>query len=223
MDEIYKYEREIHGKQLEYYTQKCKELVEELLEDSSFSKEEKEVCELVHMDLQYDELGSQVLSKEEREEKYEEMIAFYDKHLGVGNEKSHNCRIRMALPLAENRNNKEEQERGFNMLFQQLDILETHNPNAREEIGKIYELISYIYRKYLKNYQYSMIYYQPYLRYIEEDAYYRAEIRRCDYTVKVGQNEYPIYVRGPVETKIKENLKADTTWDSPNYTLTIIV
>lgn len=44
MDEIYKYEREIHGKQLEYYTQKCKELVEELLEDSSLSKEEKEVC-----------------------------------------------------------------------------------------------------------------------------------------------------------------------------------
>ena len=62
-----------------------------------------------------------------------------------------------------------------------------------------------------------------YLRYIEEDAYYRAEIRRCDYTVKVGQNEYPIYVRGPVETKIKENLKADTTWDSPNYTLTIMI
>ena len=62
-----------------------------------------------------------------------------------------------------------------------------------------------------------------YLRYIEEDAYFRSEIRRCDYTVKIGENEYPIYVRGPVETKINWNLKADTVWNTPNYTLTIMV
>ena len=62
-----------------------------------------------------------------------------------------------------------------------------------------------------------------YLRYIEEDAYFRSEIRRCDYTVKIGTVEYPIYVRGPVETKIKENLKSETTWNIPNYTLTVMV
>ena len=62
-----------------------------------------------------------------------------------------------------------------------------------------------------------------YLRYIEEDAYFRSEIRRCDYIVKIGENEYPIYVRGPVETKINWNLKADTVWNTPNYTLTIMV
>ena len=38
----------------------------------------------------------------------------------------------------------------------------------------------------------------------EEDAYFRAEIRRCDYTTKINENIYRIYVRGPVETNIDE-------------------
>ena len=39
-----------------------------------------------------------------------------------------------------------------------------------------------------------------YLQHIEEDSYFRAEIRKCDYEFEINGNKYPIYVRGPVET-----------------------
>lgn len=164
IQDIYKYKRETHGKELQYYTNACKEMVEELLADNSISEEERANCLVMQMDLQYDDTVGQILS----EEKMQEMIAFYDKYLGIGNEKSNRCIVRMAISLAENPNNKTNQERGLNLLLQQLETLETHNPQAKEDISRIYELISYIYKKYIKNYQYAMIYYQPYLRYIEE-------------------------------------------------------
>ena len=56
-----------------------------------------------------------------------------------------------------------------------------------------------------------------YLQYLEEDAYFRAEIRRCGATATINGIDYPVYLRGPVETKIRWNLKNDTTWNDLNY------
>lgn len=46
-----------------------------------------------------------------------------------------------------------------------------------------------------------------YLEYLHEDAYFRAEIRRCDQQVQVGEKNYWAYIRGPVETSIQWNQK----------------
>ena len=56
-----------------------------------------------------------------------------------------------------------------------------------------------------------------YLRYLEEDAYFRAEIRRCGATATIDGVDYPVYFRGPVETKIRWNLKNNITWNDLNY------
>ena len=60
-------------------------------------------------------------------------------------------------------------------------------------------------------------YWLVYLSYKEESAYFRAEIRQCSSIVTIGDKDYRAYVRGPVETKIKWNIK-DMTWNSLNYT-----
>lgn len=52
-------------------------------------------------------------------------------------------------------------------------------------------------------------YWLVYLRKIEEDAYFRAEIRRCDETVEINGNKYHIYLEGPTETSIQWNQKSN--------------
>lgn len=56
-----------------------------------------------------------------------------------------------------------------------------------------------------------------YLRHLEEDAYFRAEIRQCSGTIEVDGKEYRAYIRGPVETTIKWNQKKGIGWNTPNY------
>lgn len=62
-----------------------------------------------------------------------------------------------------------------------------------------------------------------YLKYIEEDAYFRSEIRRCDQEVKVGDNLYWVYIRGPVETSIEWTQKAGVEWNTLNYSLVMYI
>lgn len=62
-----------------------------------------------------------------------------------------------------------------------------------------------------------------YLQYLEEDAYFRADIRRCKYEVEINGHKYKVYVRGPVETKINWNQKKDIVWNNLNYTLTLMI
>lgn len=57
-----------------------------------------------------------------------------------------------------------------------------------------------------------------YLRYLEEDAYFRAEIRQCNGNVEVDGKNYRAYIRGPVETTIKWNQKKGINWNTINYT-----
>ena len=64
-----------------------------------------------------------------------------------------------------------------------------------------------------------------FLRELTEDAYFRAEIRRCKYQIKwIDQDSNTeastwCYVRGPVETKINAVQKSGISVDVPNWTL----
>jgi len=58
-----------------------------------------------------------------------------------------------------------------------------------------------------------------YLEYLEEDAYFRAQIRRCDAEVEINGNHYWLYLRGPTETTIQWNQKAGIVWNDINYSL----
>ena len=62
-----------------------------------------------------------------------------------------------------------------------------------------------------------------YLEYLEEDAYFRSEIRRCDQQIKIGDNSYWVYIRGPVETSIEWTQKAGIEWNTLNYSLVMYV
>ena len=62
-----------------------------------------------------------------------------------------------------------------------------------------------------------------YLEYIEEDAYFRSEIRRCDQEVKIEDNSYWVYIRGPVETSIEWTQKASIEWNTLNYSLVMYI
>ena len=62
-----------------------------------------------------------------------------------------------------------------------------------------------------------------YLEFLEEDAYFRSEIRRCDQEVEIDNNSYWVYIRGPVETSIEWAQKAGVEWNSLNYSLVMYI
>lgn len=62
-----------------------------------------------------------------------------------------------------------------------------------------------------------------FLQYLEETAYFRAEIRRCDQQAIIDDIPYWVYIRGPVETQVIWNQKASTEWNDLNYSLVMYV
>lgn len=62
-----------------------------------------------------------------------------------------------------------------------------------------------------------------YLQYLEESAYFRAEIRRCEVEVEIGENSYWVYAQGPTETKLQWNQKGGINWNEMNYSMIIYV
>ena len=71
-------------------------------------------------------------------------------------------------------------------------------------------------------------YWLVYLRELTEDAYFRAEIRRCKYQIQWINEEKELtntwaYIRGPVETKINFIQKNGLNVDTPNWTLELYV
>lgn len=62
-----------------------------------------------------------------------------------------------------------------------------------------------------------------FLRYLEEDAYFRAQIRRCDQTMNINDQEYWVYIRGPVETSVPFNQKGGIEWNDINYSLVMFI
>ena len=61
------------------------------------------------------------------------------------------------------------------------------------------------------------------LEFLEEDAYFRAEIRRCDEEIEINGNKYWVYLRGPLETDIDWQLKHNINWNNLNYSLIMYI
>lgn len=71
-------------------------------------------------------------------------------------------------------------------------------------------------------------YWLVYLQRLEENAYFRAEIRKCRYDVEIDNKKYKVYLCGPAETAIiwhtKKNMKGSgVTWNDLNYDLTMFI
>ena len=62
-----------------------------------------------------------------------------------------------------------------------------------------------------------------YLKYLEENSYFRSEIRRCDQYVKVNNIPYWVYLRGPTETAIQWTQKSKIEWNTLNYSLVMYI
>ena len=62
-----------------------------------------------------------------------------------------------------------------------------------------------------------------YLEILEEDAYFRSEIRRCDQQINIGDKSYWVYIRGPVETSIEWTQKSGIEWNTLNYSLVMYI
>ena len=62
-----------------------------------------------------------------------------------------------------------------------------------------------------------------YLPFLEEVAYFRAEIRKCEAQAELNRKKYWIYIRGPVETTIQWNKKNNTAWNDLNNTLVFYI
>jgi hypothetical protein len=60
-------------------------------------------------------------------------------------------------------------------------------------------------------------YWITYLQYVEELAYFRGEIRKCNDVVEIGENTYHIYIRGPAETSVVLNIKSQENLSDLNY------
>lgn len=62
-----------------------------------------------------------------------------------------------------------------------------------------------------------------FLRYLEEEAYFRAQIRKCETVLNINGQDYWCYIRGPVETSIQWNQKAKVEWNDLNYSLVMYI
>ena len=65
-------------------------------------------------------------------------------------------------------------------------------------------------------------YWLVFLQRLEETAYFRAEIRRCQYEVEINDNKYKVYVKGPSESSIIWHTKSNQasssfSWNDLNY------
>ena len=62
-------------------------------------------------------------------------------------------------------------------------------------------------------------YWLVYLQQTTEEAYFRAQIRRCDWELEVNNTPYKVYLRGPVEQTEVWNTKHNLSFNELNYTL----
>ena len=62
-----------------------------------------------------------------------------------------------------------------------------------------------------------------YLRRLEETAYFRAEIRRCKYTVQIDGTEYKCYAARPSVNEIDWRHQSEKLWNDIDYTLQMYI
>ena len=66
-------------------------------------------------------------------------------------------------------------------------------------------------------------YWITYLQDYAEEAYFRASIRRCNYSIDINKNKYWVYLRGPVETSLIWRQKHSIESNDLNYTLIVYI
>lgn len=62
-----------------------------------------------------------------------------------------------------------------------------------------------------------------FLQILNEKAYFRSQIRRCDSQVEINGKSYWVYTRGPIETDIVWKQKSRTVWNNLNYSLVLFI
>ena len=62
-----------------------------------------------------------------------------------------------------------------------------------------------------------------FLQSLDEKAYFRSEIRKCEVEVEINGEKYWIYIRGPIETDIRWNSKSDIIWNDLNYSIVFFI
>lgn len=63
-----------------------------------------------------------------------------------------------------------------------------------------------------------------YLRYLEEDAYFRAEIRRCLYELKINDTDYKVYARSANKETITWHTRRTVgSWNDLDYKLVLYI
>ena len=62
-----------------------------------------------------------------------------------------------------------------------------------------------------------------YLQRLEERAYFRAEIRKCDYTIDLDGKSYAVYARKKPLTEISWHTAKDVSWNDLNYALEMYI
>ena len=62
-----------------------------------------------------------------------------------------------------------------------------------------------------------------FLQYLEEDAYFRAQIRKCEQSFVLNDKLYWVYIRGPVETSVNWNQKGGIEWNDLNFSLVMFI
>ena len=71
-------------------------------------------------------------------------------------------------------------------------------------------------------------YWLVYLQRLEENAYFRAEIRKCRYEIEIEDKKYKVYLCGPAENSIvwhtkKNSAGSGISWNDLNYDLTMYI
>ena len=62
-----------------------------------------------------------------------------------------------------------------------------------------------------------------YLRRLEETAYFRAEIRRCDYEIEVGNQKYKVYAARTEVNEIDWRNEKDENWNDIDYKINMYI
>ena len=66
-------------------------------------------------------------------------------------------------------------------------------------------------------------YWLVYLRYEEERAYFRGEIRNCDYEIEINGKKYRGYLRGPDSDESLWKTKHNISWTDVDYTCVLYI
>ncbi len=66
-----------------------------------------------------------------------------------------------------------------------------------------------------------------FLQSLDEKAYFRSQIRKCEAQALIGKNKYWIYIRGPVESEIEwknmRSIRSDIVWNTLNYSIVFYI